>query len=680
MSNKRTPSALPLQFREARIAATPKEGERLSGPDPGRFEFVVSSEEPVRRWFGDEILLHSKENVRTGRLDAGMVPGLFNHDMDKQLGIVDKYELKDGKLRVSGPFGPSPFAQEKRADYDAGILKAASVGYRVYKMVRTVTEDGEGDEDPENPPRCEVRDWEPYDASLVTVPADYAGSGVGRSDKADKEYPVELETVTATRSADSAAAPTAEVISEPPSTQEKRNMADTANTPSPAELELKRVQDILAVAGDEDFGKHVSQDEVRKAITDKTTADAFKDTVIRKIIDANDAAKVGTMGDRTFESAGRDGRRYSFTNVLRSIINRAQPGSFRSVPDTTFEREMSDELGKRLNINTTGFLVPLDALTRALGTQAIAGASGQLAITSEAAAVASITRPEVIELLRNRPRVQALGARVLGGLQGIVRLPRQSAAGTWQWLGEGANTTPSDLSMDFVSVQPRRGSTQSAVDIELLASTSPDVEGLMRADFNRIRGLGIDLASLVGPVGGPGPVGLMNATGLALIPPSGTTMASGGKALSYQDYIAFETATSAANADAATSGWMLTPETRGLAKGTQKFPGANAEPIWKEGPKDPSGLEDGPLGYRAGVTNQLPKNGTASGVTGAVLHTGIFGDWSQLILADWGVVEVVYDPYTQAGAGAIVLTMRSLHDTAVRHIAAFAASNKIAVA
>lgn len=456
-------------------------------------------------------------------------------------------------------------------------------------------------------------------------------------------------------------------------------MAETANTPSPAELELKRVQDILAVAGDKDFGKHVSQDEVRKAIEDKTTADAFKDVVIRKIVDANDATKVGTMGDRTFEQSGKDGKRYSFVNVLRSVINQARPGSFRDKIEATMEREMSEELGKRLNMNTPGFFVPLNALTRALGTQTIAGAAGQLALTSEAAAVETITRPEVIELLRNRPRTQALGARVLGGLQGIVRLPRQSAAGTWQWLGEGASVTPADLAMDFVAVQPRRGSTQSGVDIELLASTSPDVEGLMRADFNRVRSLAVDEASLTGPVGGPGPQGLLNTSSLALITPTGTTMTSGGKALSYQDFISFETATAVANADVSTSGWMLTPEVRGLAKGTQKFPGANAEPIWREGKYDPSGLEDGPLGYKAGITNQLPKNGTHAGVTGAVLHAGIFGDWSQLVLADWGVVEVVYDPYTQAGAGAIVLTMRSLHDVAVRHIAAFAASVQIAV-
>lgn len=460
-------------------------------------------------------------------------------------------------------------------------------------------------------------------------------------------------------------------------------MAETATTPSPAEVELKRVQDILAVAGDKDFGKHVTQDEVRKALDSKTSADDFKDVVIRKIIDANDASKVGTVGAALFDSAEKkDQRRYSLVNLIRSTVNQAKPGTFAPV-DATFEREMSTELAKRLGKAPEGVFVPLGAFTRTLGTQTIASGAGQLAVTSEAAAVETITRPEVIELLRNRPRVQQLGARTLGGLQGNVRLPRQSGAGTWQWLGEGNSVTPADLAMDYVSIQPRRGSTQSGIDIELLASTSPDVEGLVRADFNRIRSLGIDYAAINGASGGPAPLGLLNATGLATVTPTGTALASGGHPLTYLDCISFETLIAVANADTATSGWMLTPEVRGLLKGTPKFTNSTgtliAEPIWKEGPKDPNGLEDGPLGYKAGVTNQLPKNLTATGVTGSVLHAGVFGDWSQMVLADWGAVEVIFDPYTQAGNGAIVLTMRSLHDVAIRHIVAFAASLKIAV-
>jgi hypothetical protein len=673
MSTKKIPTALPVQYRAAKVDAKPKEGERLSGADPGRFSLALTSEEPVARWFGNEILKHDKKSIRTQRLDDGMVPLLFNHDPDQHLGRVDGYSIKDGVLRVEGQFGPSPLAQEKRQDYDAGILNATSGGYRVHKIQRTEDKDN-----PDAPDRCDVTDWEPIDASLVTVPADPT-VGVGRAEEAAKEFPVDFIEV---RTAPAAAAPIVEVVNEPTiNPKQERAMADQAEVKTPAELEIGRRDAIMALAAE--YSKVFSYEDAQRAIGEKSSVDAVKDAIIRKTIDANDAGKVGTLADATFSQASaRDQKRYSLVNVVRSLINQHSAGRFSGV-DTQFEREMSNELGKRLGKQAEGIYVPLSAFSRALGTQTIAAGAGQLGLTSEAAAVETITRPEVIELLRNRPRVQQLGARTMGGLQGNVRFPRQSAAGTWQWLGEGANVTPSDLAMDFVAVQPRRGSTQSAMDIELMASTSPDLEGLMRLDFNRIRALGIDEASINGPVGGPGPLGVLNATGLATITPTGATMPSGGKALCYADVVDFETTIAEANADSATMGWMLTPATRGLLKLTPKFTNSTgtliAEPIWKEGPKDPLGLEEGPLGYKAGVTNQMPQNLTAAGVTGNVLHAGIFADWGQMVLCDWGVVEVIYDPYTQAGSGAFVLTMRSMHDVAIRHIAAFCASLKIAV-
>ncbi len=758
-----------MQYRAAKIDAA-KSGARLSGADPGRFSFALTSEEPVRRWFGDEILNHNASNVRTGRLDSGMVPLLFNHDPNMHLGRVDKYELKNGVLRVEGQFGTSALAQEKRADYDTGVLNAASGGYRVHKVLRT-----EDHENPDAPDRVDVTDWEPFDASLVTVPADPT-VGVGRSESGQEEFQVFVETraarehtgdtkkvdgvelpkdcfaytpddvpshwefplhfpgddaktkehiekavqlfplaklpdtvkahvwaqivaaakahgvkidgkdadhpdnatVPEKRGADSSSArPVIEIQPE----QEKRTMAETATNTNQAEMELARRDAIMAVAADKDFGKYFTVEDAQRAIKDGTTADAVKDTVTRKIIDANDVAKVGTLADHTFAQATRkEQRAYSLTNLIRSLVNEKSRGTFKGEYEAKLEREMSDELGKRLGLSTTGCFVPMSALTRALGTQAIVSGSGQIALTSEAAAVQTITRPEVIELLRNRPRCLQLGAQVLGGLQGIVRLPRQTGAGSWQWLGEGAAVSPADLSMDFVSVQPHRGSTQSAVDIELLASTSPDVEGLMRADFNKIRNLALDYAALNGPVGGAGPVGLLNASGLATLSPTGTvSQYTTAKMLSWADITNFEEIPAAADADVATSGWMVTPGIRQALKSTPMFAAGYAQPIWNpQGGRDPLGLEDGPMGYKAGVTNQLPQNGALTGYTGPGLHTAIFGDWSQLIFADWGAVEVIYDPYTQAGNGAIVLTMRSLHDNAIRHIAAFVAATKIA--
>jgi HK97 family phage major capsid protein len=571
---------------------------------------------------------------------------------------------------VEGPFSRSAFAQEKRQDYDDKILTSASVGYRVHKMVRTEDEDN-----PDAPDECRVTDWEPFDASLVTVPADPT-VGAGRSDSGDTNFPVEIETVLR-RSAEPVPAVQPIIVVEP--NQEKRTMAETAEKTA-AELELARRNDIMAVATDSDFRKYVTIDEAQKAIADNTSANSFRDLVSRKICIANDASKVGTAGSSLFgEMDKSDRKRFSVFRLVRSLTNAARPGSFpTSLCDAALEREFSDELKKRLKITTEGPLIP-DSLSRALGTQTIGSGAGQIALTSEAAAVATYTHPEVIELLRNRPRIEQLGARRLGGLTGIIRLPRQSAAGTAQWVGEGAAVTPYDLAMDFISVTPHRISAQTAWTVELLAESAPDIEGLARFDQDVVIKLALDLAAISGP-GGASPLGLMNLTGLTLLSPSGTAFGDGGKPLTWADILAFESTVAAANADVATSGFMFTPEVRAQLKATPKFASGYAIPIWDDGPKDPMGIDtQGPAGYRAAVTNQLAKNGTKSGVTGSILHNAIFGDWSQVIVADWGAREVVVDPYTQAASGAIVVTQRALHDVACRHVAAFVANPYIAI-
>lgn len=458
-------------------------------------------------------------------------------------------------------------------------------------------------------------------------------------------------------------------------------MADTAEKIA-ADLELARRNDIMAVATDPDFRKYITIDEAQKAIAENISSNSFRDTVSRKICAANDVSKVGTAGSNLFSELDKsDQKRFSVFRLVRSLVNQAKSGTFPTNScDARLEREFSDELKKRLKISTQGPLIPDGLSSRALGTQTVAAATGQLGLTSEAAAVVTYTHPEVIELLRNRPRVEQLGARRMGGLQGIIRLPRQSSAATAQWVGEGAAVTESDLNLDFISVTPHRISAQTAWDMELLAETSPDIEALARADQDQVILLALDLAAISGTGANAQPLGLMNTTGLTLLSPSGTAFSDGGKPLTWADILAFESITAAANADVATSAWMFTPEVRSQLKATLKAVTGLAGFIWSDGPKDPLGIDtEGPAGYRAGVTNQLTKTGTKSGVTGSILHTAIFGDWSQLIVADWGAREIVVDPYTQAASGAVVVTQRALNDIAIRHIAAFAANPYIAI-
>ena len=120
--------SLPRQYRAMRI-------ERQATEDDNRFAFALSSEQPADQWFGREVLKHDSKSIRQDRLKGG-VPLLFNHNTDQHMGVVDGYSVKDGVLRVEGKWSASAFAQEKKRDFDDGILKDASVGYLIHHITR----------------------------------------------------------------------------------------------------------------------------------------------------------------------------------------------------------------------------------------------------------------------------------------------------------------------------------------------------------------------------------------------------------------------------------------------------------------------------------------------------------------------------------------------------------------
>jgi HK97 family phage major capsid protein len=650
------PKSLPRQYRTLHVV------REAVDADSNRFAFALSSEEPVDQWWGREVLSHDSKAVRQDRLKSG-VPLLFNHDHDQHLGVVDAYSIKDGKLRVEGRWSNSPLAQEKKRDFEDNILKDASVGYLVHKIVR----EQEG-EYPSDADTLNVTDWEPLEASLVTVPADPT-VGKGRAVAGDNEIAVAVEVRKRELPEPAKEAPAAPAAI--PAVTEVRKMADEVKDTQHA-AELARRDRIVAIASDKDFSRYVTTDDVKTAIASGASADTFAEQVSRKIVAANDASKVGTAGANVMaDLSEKDRKRYSLVRAHRAAINAAKPGSFVK-GDDGLEREVSNEIAKRLNKPTAGMYIP-NSVERTQTASATGG--GLTALTS---VVSTVTEASLIEMYRNRARVLALGATRLGGLSGIVRLPRQTAAGTAQWLSETSDTTAADVTTDYVAVTPKRLSIQNKYTIELLAESAPDVENMLANDRSKVVHLAIDLAAINGATGGANPVGVLQTSGLATITSSGTALGSGGHALSYADIVAFEAKVAAANADVSTMGWMFTPETRGLLKSTPMFASGYAMPIWGSNERDPSGLETGPLGYKAGVTNQLPKNLSASSVNN--LHAAILGDWSQVIVADYGASEIIVDPYTNAGKGIYVVTERALLDVEIRHIEAFAACLTVAVA
>lgn len=143
-------------------------------------DVVWSTGARVKRspWFDEpymEELGMDRKNVRLDRLNAG-ASVLSNHnayDLRSVLGVVEKARLEDGKgvatLRLSKREDIKPIVE----DIKNGIIRNVSVGYRIHKLEKqSESNDGLA--------VYRVTDWEPFEISFVTIPAD-AGAQV-RSD------------------------------------------------------------------------------------------------------------------------------------------------------------------------------------------------------------------------------------------------------------------------------------------------------------------------------------------------------------------------------------------------------------------------------------------------------------------------------------------------------------------
>lgn len=132
----------------------------------------LSSETPVDRWGDKEILLHGDTNVRLDRLRNVGAFHLY-HDYTKPVAAIQSAEIVDKKLRLTIKFGRTVIAEEAWKDVEDGILRGVSVGYDIHAV-----------EYNEDTREIRATDWEPFEGSFTTIPADPTVGG-GRTTPED---------------------------------------------------------------------------------------------------------------------------------------------------------------------------------------------------------------------------------------------------------------------------------------------------------------------------------------------------------------------------------------------------------------------------------------------------------------------------------------------------------------
>lgn len=139
--------------------------------------------------FIDVKLSMERSAMRTERLRSGAAL-LADHDPRDQIGVVDSFSIdpKDGKARATVRFSKSPRGQEIYQDVIDGIRRNVSVGFSIHKLVLE-------EENEEGNDLYRADDWEPFELSIVSIPADIS-VGVGRSAEFIKSEKTEIPTMS----------------------------------------------------------------------------------------------------------------------------------------------------------------------------------------------------------------------------------------------------------------------------------------------------------------------------------------------------------------------------------------------------------------------------------------------------------------------------------------------------
>ena len=265
---------------------------------------------------------------------------------------------------------------------------------------------------------------------------------------------------------------------------------------------------------------------------------------------------------------------------------------------------------------------------------------------------------QLIGLFRNSLVMRSLGARVLSGLRGDVVIPKQTGASTAYWVAEGDSLTESNPTFDTIKMTPKHVGALASMSRQLLQQANPSIEQLVRDDFVSVIGLAIDKAMIHGLAANDEPVGILNTTGIQ----------TGSLAtLDWEAVIALLEKLALQNL---TPNAMIThPAVATVLRTTLKDSVAGAEYLMQGGSV---------AGVPVNVTNQLDAKVTA-GPPAVTTGRLIVGDFSQMIVGEWGSAEILANPYapTYYEAGAVQLRIMATMDMVVRNPKAFVSVDDI---
>jgi len=573
---------------------------------------------------------------------------LFNHGRSEHLGILTDCRCDDDKVgRGTARFGQGPLAAEKLRDVEDGILKDVSVGYEIHFMKemdpKKMTPDLMEMAAREKLPVYRITDWEPYECSFVTVPADPT-VGVGRTAEpggGQEGSEVKPPGIPPGENKQSSEAPSgASIVSG--QKKEEREMPDTKTL---EEVELEMKADRVKAADDATQKERARMKEIRELasrhglpvrIVDMaeqkgTTIEEFRGIVLNRINDGTNSKPLYTpLGE--IGLTHNEAQRYSILRAIRAATTK----DWRDAP---FEKECSDQVAKQVGSESRSFYLPYDIMTAPRNRR-------DMNITTDTAGGFLVGTQHMagsfIELLRAKLVAAAAGVQIMSGLVGNVAIPKETADPTGYWIEtEGNPPTESQGTVGQVTLSLKNVAAWVDITRNLMKQSAPAADNIVLNSLVKVLARMIDLAVFHGTGANGQPTGIATAAGGAF---TGAT---------FSWILAISALTDVMNANAEKPGmnWVCNPTSWGILKTREK--GTAGYPVYL------CGDDDRMAGFPVLTSTQI---------TAQYLF---FGDFLQAIIGEWGVLDINVDDKSLSTSGGIRIVGYQSVDVGVRQAGAF---------
>ncbi|EMG4875692.1 phage major capsid protein [Escherichia coli] len=622
--------------------------------DQYEFEIAFSSEQPYQRQFWDEqnqemvvldeILVHTPEAVDLSRLNNN-APLLFNHNFDNHIGVVCDARIDaDNVGRALVKFSKhGTLANDIRNKVIEGTMEKISVGYDIKEYHIDYAKS-----------QLIVSKWIPHEISWVTVPADDS-VGLNRSlntitvnlgakrdmtkeqieEIKEEQESAQVEETPVEENKESEVEETQERQVE--ENEENENLEDGKDAEHPesvdddsstvreaeevkeereaAPVEEEKTEEV-AERSEEDEEEireiarelNIDDSELARALAIKDmTPEAFRTKALNNLVNAqrnNEQIKDSKM-EKTFD----------LNNVIRSLVDGAALGA-NEAEYSAMAAGAAMQRGRAARGGSV--FVPAAALR--------AASEGNTKATLTAVTDEKLLTESYIEMLLPASCLGRLGVTVLSGLNSPIAVPKMTASSVdaFGFVDENGSAPESKATFENVKMAPKTFAGGNPISRQSL-KTVPNIATLITDHINKAVRIKLEQLILSDKDNTRGPKGLVKQ------------LVDGGRvekkeAFSYKDFLKEIAKLTDAGVPAQAIKFAMSGATAAELESTLKDNGVSGYII-----------ENGKLaGYDVVTSGVIPAD-----------HI-VLGDFSGIMIGEWGGLELDMDDTTYRAQSAIV--------------------------